>query len=92
MKTNQSVTWVLCVVITLAAGCSTYYKVTDPASGKTYYTKEIKDAGKAGAVKFKDEKSGSMVTLQSSEVKEVLGEDYSTGLTSSMPAPTPAPK
>ena len=92
MKTNQSVTWVLCVVITLAAGCSTYYKVTDPASGKTFYTTEIKQAGKAGAVKFKDEKSGSVVTLQSSEVKEVTGEDYTAALTSATPAPTPVPK
>ena len=92
MRRNRSSTWMLWVVIALAAGCTTYYRVTDPASGKTYYTKDIEEAGKAGAVKFKDEKSGSIVTLQSSEVKEVTGEDYSAALKSATPAPMPAPK
>ena len=91
MRRNLSSTWVLCIVIALVAGCTTYYKVTDPASGKAYYTKKIEDAGKAGAVKFKDEKSGSVVTLQSSEVREVTGEDYSAALKSATPAPTPKP-
>src|SRR5574341_1011391 len=92
MRMNQSAIWVLCGAVLASSGCTTYYTVTDPASGKTYYTTEIKEAGKAGAVKFKDEKSGSVVTLQSSEVKEVSAEDYAAALKSSMPAPTPAPK
>jgi hypothetical protein len=93
MRTNRSATWALCVVIPLVAGCTTYYRVTDPASGKAYYTKDVDEAGKAGAVKFKDEKSGSVVTLQSSEIKEVSAEDYAAALKGAMPAPpTPAPK
>jgi hypothetical protein len=68
----------------LVASCSSYYRVTDPASGKTYYTTKIDNAGRAGAVKIKDGKTGSMVTLQSSEVKEISEEEYEAGL--KMPA------
>jgi uncharacterized protein YceK len=60
----------------MIAGCSNYYRVTDPSSGKTYYTTKVGEAGKAGAVKIKDEKTGSTVTLQSSEVKEISSEEY----------------
>jgi hypothetical protein len=39
----------------MAAGCSTsYYRVTDPESGKTYYTNKIEKAVQGGAVKFED--------------------------------------
>jgi len=91
---------VLFGLMTMVAGCTNYYRVTDPASGKNYYTTEVKDAGKSGAVKIKDDRSGSMVTLQSSEVKEITSEEYEAGLkattikaTTPMPsatAPTPA--
>ena len=51
----------------LVAGCSSdhYYRVTHPTSGNEYYTTKVEDTGKGGAVKIKDEKTGSMVTLQS---------------------------
>ena len=64
----------------LASGCTSYYLVTDPASGKSYYTNEIDKAGGAGAVKFKDKTSGSVVTLQSSEVKEISSKEFEAGL------------
>ena len=73
------------LIITLA-GCSSYYRVTDPSSGKTYYTKEVSEAGRAGAVKIKDEKTGSTVTLQSSEVKEISADEYEAGLKAVPPA------
>ena len=75
-------------LIIAVAGCSSYYRVTDPASGKTYYTKKVNEAGKAGAVKIKDEKTGSTVTLQSSEVKEISEDEYEAGLKAAAPAPT----
>jgi hypothetical protein len=56
---------VLCGVTMLVAGCTKYYKVTDTTSGKTYYTTEV-DNSIAGAIKIKDPKTGSTVTLQSS--------------------------
>ena len=69
----------------LVAGCTTYYRVTDPASGKAYYTTKVDDAGKAGAVKIKDEKTGSTVTLQSSEVKEISEDEYKAGMVTTAP-------
>ena len=77
---------ILCGLAIAVAGCSSYYRVTDPASGKTYYTTKIDNAGRAGAVKIKDEKTGSTVTLQSSEVKEISAEEYEAGLKAQPPA------
>ena len=67
-------------LIVAVTGCSSHYRVTDPASGKVYYTTKINEAGRAGAVKIKDERSGSVVTLQSSEVREISEEEYEAGL------------
>jgi hypothetical protein len=69
----------LCLALSIS-GCTSYYRVTDPASGKNYYTTEVKETGRSGAVKVKDAKTGSMVTLQSSEVKEISEEEYKSGL------------
>ena len=78
------------VILSLLAlgvtGCSSYYRVTDPASGKTYYTTKINDAGRAGAVKIKDERTGSTVTLQSSEVREISADEYEAALKGPSPA------
>jgi hypothetical protein len=63
-------------MITLVAGCGgNYYRVNDPAGTKEYYTTDI-DKTKAGSITFKDEKSGGVVTLQSSEVKEISEEEF----------------
>lgn len=78
----------------LVASCSdNHYRVTDPTSGTTYFTTKISDAGKGGAVKIKDEKTGSIVTLQSSEVKEISEGEYEAGMVAKAPAkaaPVPA--
>lgn len=76
MKRTNIALWILCGMITLVAGCGgNYYKVNDPAGTKEYYTTEI-DKTKAGAITFKDEKSGGVVTLQSSEIKEISEEEF----------------
>jgi len=77
----------------LVAGCSdNHYRVTDPTSGNTYYTTKVSDTGKGGAVKIKDGKTGSIVTLQSSEVKPISEEEYEAGLVAKAPAkPAPMP-
>lgn len=79
MKTKTTALWILCGMITLAAGCSNYYRVSDPAGNKEYYTKDI-DQTKAGAISFKDEKSGSKVTLQSSEIKEISKDEFKSAV------------
>ena len=66
-----------------------------PTTDKVYYTKEI-DKTKTGAITFKDEKSGSTVSLQSSEVKQISKEEFQAGLYAAAapvkvtPAPAPA--
>jgi hypothetical protein len=67
-------------LVPLFAACSSYYMVRDPANGNTYYTQEVNDAGKAGSVRFTDEKSGSTVTLPQSEVTEISGGEYKAGV------------
>jgi hypothetical protein len=75
----------------LGAGCSdNYYRVTHPTSGKEYYTTKVEDAGKGGAVKIKDAKTGSMVTLQSSDVKQISEGEYQAGMMAKA-TPKPAP-
>ena len=94
MKQSMRYGWIvasLCVGL-LVVGCATYYKVTDPQSGKAYYTQKI-DKAVGGAVIVMDARTGSIVTLQNSEVKEISEKDYKAGLAApvSKPTPTPAP-
>jgi hypothetical protein len=55
-----------CSLLLFASACTTYYRVTDQATGKMYYTTDY-DRTDSGAVKFEDAISRSTVTLQSSE-------------------------
>jgi hypothetical protein len=64
----------LLAIVLATAGCTTYYRVTDPSSGKMFYTDDVKRSG--SAVMFKDAKSGSEVTLQASEVKEISQDEF----------------
>lgn len=67
-------------MLTLVSGCTSYYKVTDPHSGKTYYTTKIEKTKKSDAIKFTDDSSGKIVTIQNSELKEVSKDEYNVGL------------
>jgi len=69
--------WLLMLI--LLAGCTSYYSVQDPSSGKTYYTDHVSELD-SGAVKFKDLQTGSVVTLQASAVKEISKGDLPPGL------------
>ena len=65
--------FVLATVV--CAGCaSDYYKVTDPANGKVFYTEDVKRNG--SAVEFKDGETGGVTTLQNSQVVEVKKDEY----------------
>ena len=69
----------ICAALLLASGCTHYYKVSNPGGNKEYYTKKI-DSSMGGAIKIKDEKTGSIVTLQSSEVKEISEEEFNAAV------------
>ena len=60
----------------ILVGCATYHKVTDPASGKVYYTKKIKQEKRGGTVMFTDDRTGAKITLQSSEVQKIPKKEY----------------
>lgn len=91
MKTTYMALGILCGMAGLLAGCGgNYYKVNDPAGNRLYYTTEI-EKSKAGAITFKDKKSGSKVTLQSSEVKDISKEEFEEGIKVVAAAPAQAP-
>src|SRR5512139_1035426 len=92
MKRSMRYGWLvvgLCVGL-LVAGCASYYKVTDPQTGKEFYTQKV-DTLSGGAVKVLDARSGSIVTLQNSQVKEISEKEYKAGLAAPVSKPTPTP-
>jgi hypothetical protein len=64
-----------CSLLLFASACTSYYRVTDQATGKTYYTNGY-DRTDSGAVKFEDAISRSTVTLQSSEIIEISRPEF----------------
>jgi len=80
---------VLVAMVLAAAGCTSYYIVKDPSTGKSYYTTDLKEM-KGGSVKLKDEKTGAVVTIQNSEIREVDSGEYKATMNAPPPAPAPA--
>jgi len=83
-------------LVLVFTGCASYYRVTDTQSGNVYYTKKVDTVkGGGGAVKLNDGKTGSVVTLQNSDVKEISKKEYKEGLAAPVskaaPAAAPAP-
>jgi hypothetical protein len=66
-------------MLIFAAGCTTYYRITDQSTRRAYYTTDI-DRTDSGAVRFYDEKSRANVTLQSSEIIEISKEAFDSGI------------
>ena len=84
MKSKTKLRLAVLAIAAFLVGCaafSDYYKVTDPTSGRVYYTGEIerqKDKG-SSAIRFKDANTGAEVTLSSSEVLEVSSDEFKKG-------------
>lgn len=90
MKKTYIAFGIMCGMTGLLVGCGgDYYRVNDTAGQRLYYTTKI-DQTKTGAITFKDEKGGSKVTLQSSEVKTISREDYEAALKAPVAAPAKA--
>jgi hypothetical protein len=64
----------------VAGGCANYYMVRDPGTGNTYYTTDVDRPGSGGTVRFRDERTGSVVTLPKSEVREISRYDYQSAV------------
>jgi len=65
----------LLAAVLLASGCTSYYKVHDPTTGKTYYTSDLKRKS-SGAAELVDGRTGNHVSLQNSEVSQITKEEY----------------
>jgi hypothetical protein len=78
MMTMRLMTVATLVLALAAAGCTTYYRVTEPGESKVYYTDDFKRSG--GTLQFKDHKSGAEVTLPASEVTEISKDEYKKGI------------
>ncbi|GDY00254.1 hypothetical protein LBMAG48_26570 [Phycisphaerae bacterium] len=72
---NASVASLSMLAILSLSGCTTYYKVADPVSGKSYYTTSV-DQNKSGVTKLVDARTGSKVTIQNSEVTKISKDEY----------------
>jgi hypothetical protein len=80
MRLGRLVRSGVCLLMLLfAAGCTTYYRVTDQSTRRAYFTTGI-DRTDSGAVRFYDEKSRASVTLQSSEIVEISKEAFNSGI------------
>lgn len=62
-------------VAIVTSGCTSYYTVTEPKTGKVYYTTEWETV-RGGATRFTDAKSGAIVTIQESEIREVTPKEF----------------
>lgn len=65
----------LCALGALGAGCSRYYRVTDPRTKDVYYTRDV-DKRDSGAAEFTDARTRAKVTLQSSVVDRLTKAQY----------------
>ena len=68
----------VCLLALSAAGCTKYYKVTDPTTGKTYFTTDLKRSSTGGVV-LKDGRTGNTVNIQNSESNEITKEEFDAG-------------
>lgn len=62
-------------VLALCLGCARRYRVTDPGTGRVYYTRDV-DKRDSGAAEFTDAKTNAQVTLQSSVVERITKEEF----------------
>lgn len=62
------------LTLVLLTGCASHYKVTQPSSGKTYYTTKVHH--KKGDIIFKDAASGSEVILDAAEITKISKSEF----------------
>ena len=82
---------VLALGLVLISGCTTYYKVTDPSTGKVYYSTDVTQRT-SGATTLKDARTGDEVTVQNSEVQKIKKEAFESGKYAPAPAAEPPAK
>ena len=68
----------MAAALMLAAGCTSYYQVADPTTGKIYYTNKY-DQSRSGATSFTDARTGDQVTLQNSQISTITSQQFENG-------------
>ena len=67
------------LLLLMAAACeATYFKLTDPATGREYYTHDY--AHRGAVIEFKDAKTGAKTTLQNPQVLEINEQMFEAGV------------
>ena len=72
-------------LLLVTAGCTSYYKVTDPTTGRVYYTTALNQRS-SGAATLTDARTGNKVSLQNSEVEKIKKEEFESGKNTPPPA------
>ena len=63
--------------------CAKHFKVTDPVTEKTYYTKKISARRfGGGGIWLIDGRNGNLVNLHSSEIEKINKDQYELGVKS----------
>jgi len=88
--TRRSGVLALVLLAVAIEGCASYYEVTEPVSGKEFYTQEVSRKITGSAIEFKDARTGAVTVLQNSQVLEVDEQTYKAGVAAAK-APTAAP-
>ena len=66
-------------LLLIAAACeATYYKLTDPATGREYYAVDYTNKG--DMIEFKDAKTGARTTVQNARVLEINEQTFEAGV------------
>ena len=72
------------LLLLAVGGCTTYYKVTDTATNRTYYSTEVKQDG---STTVKDARTGNTFTLEKADVQTISEKDFEAGKSASVIAP-----
>jgi hypothetical protein len=77
MLSRRTFVITLCVLVcaVMVGGCGSYYKVSDPTTGRVYYTEDLQEKD-GGAVALRDGRDGSTVTIQNSSVQKISKEEF----------------
>ena len=69
----------MAVLLLIAAACeATYYKLTDPATGREYYAVDYTNKG--DMVEFKDAKTGARTTVQNARILGINEQTFNAGV------------
>ena len=91
MATRIKISFLILIFAAATAGCTHYLKITDPASGTNYYTKNLNHHD-GGRIVFKDARTGAKVSLQSYEKIKITKNEFKQAKQGKLETAPPAAK